>query len=313
MSNAKRIVVTGGAGLVGQNLVPLLQQSGPIDLVVMDKHSRNLSTLKSLHPDIKALDVDLAQIGDWADEFVGADAVIQLHAQIGGVREEEFIQNNIVATKNVMDAMKANGVQRLIHISSSVVESIADDWYTNTKKAQEDLVVQAGMTSVVLRPTLMFGWFDRKHLGWLSRFMKKFPVFPIPGNGEVIRQPLYAGDFSAIINSCVLNPGITGVFNISGCEKITYIDIIRAIRSSTRAKCLIVKIPPQLFRFLLRLWSFFDKNPPFTVQQLDALLANEEFEMFDWQSKFGISATPFSFAINQTFCHPVYSAVVLDF
>jgi hypothetical protein len=46
----------------------------------------------------------------------------------------------------------------------------------------------------------MFGWFDRKHLGWLSRFMKKVPVFPIPGHGRYMRQPLYGGrDFANII------------------------------------------------------------------------------------------------------------------
>ena len=41
----------------------------------------------------------------------------------------------------------------------------------------------------------MFGWFDRKHLGWLARFMCRVPVFPIPGSGEYLRQPLYVGDF----------------------------------------------------------------------------------------------------------------------
>lgn len=313
MSQAQRIVVTGGAGLVGQNLIPLLKQAGNFDVVVLDKHSLNAAKLRSLHPGLRVMDVDLSKPGDWSAEFLGADTVIQLHAQIGGIQEEDFIQNNVLATKNVLDAMKLNGVQRLIHVSSSVVESIADDWYTNTKKEQEDLVVNAGLTTVILRPTLMFGWFDRKHLGWLSRFMKKSPIFPIPGNGDVIRQPLYAGDFSAIIRSCVDNVGVTGTFNISGFEKVSYIDIIRTIRSSTNAKCAIVKIPPQFFRFLLRVWSVFDKNPPFTVQQLDALLANEEFEVFDWQTKFGVIATPFSSAIHQTFNHPVYSAVVLDF
>lgn len=298
---------------MGQNLIPLLKQSGNFDLVVLDKHSRNVAKLRSLHPDLTVLDVDLSKPGDWVAEFSGADTVIQLHAQIGGIQKKDFIQNNVLATKNVLDAMKLNGVQRLIHVSSSVVESIADDWYTNTKKEQENLVVDAGLTTVILRPTLMFGWFDRKHLGWLSRFMKKSPIFPIPGNGDVIRQPLYAGDFSAIIKSCVDNVGITGIFNISGCEKISYINIIRTIRSSTNAKCAIVKIPPQFFRLLLKVWSVFDKNPPFTVQQLDALLANEEFEIFDWQKKFGVTATPFSSAIYQTFTHPVYSAVVLDF
>jgi len=40
---------------------------------------------------------------------------------------------------------------------------------------------------VVLRPTLMFGWFDRKHVGWLKRFMERMPVFPIPGDGRMWR------------------------------------------------------------------------------------------------------------------------------
>jgi uncharacterized protein YbjT (DUF2867 family) len=51
------------------------------------------------------------------------------------------------------------------------------DFYVRTKMDQEDLVVNSGVPCVVLRPTLMFGWFDRKHLGWLSRFMKRIPVF----------------------------------------------------------------------------------------------------------------------------------------
>ena len=43
----------------------------------------------------------------------------------------------------------------------------------------------------ILRPTLMFGWFDRKHLGWLARFMQKAPVFPIhvPGKPIVPEEP----------------------------------------------------------------------------------------------------------------------------
>ncbi len=72
---------------------------------------------------------------------------------------------------------------------------MAVDDYTETKKAQEALVSASGIKQVILRPTLMFGWFDRKHVGWLARFMQKVPVFPIPGNGKFLRQPLYAGDF----------------------------------------------------------------------------------------------------------------------
>ena len=57
------------------------------------------------------------------------------------------------------------------------------------------IVLASGLPCTVLRPTLMFGWFDRKHLGWLARFMRKVPVFPIPDEGRYLRQPLYVGDF----------------------------------------------------------------------------------------------------------------------
>ena len=53
-------------------------------------------------------------------------------------------------------------IQRLVHVSSSVVNSVATDLQTKLK--QEELL-QNWAGAVVLRPTLMFGWFDRKHLG----------------------------------------------------------------------------------------------------------------------------------------------------
>lgn len=313
MKSHDKVLITGGAGLVGQNLIPQLKEAGFSNIVVLDKHAANLNILRSLHPDVRALHVDLTVVGEWTEEFSECGAVVQLHAQIGGLFEEEFVKNNVVATQNVLTAMETHGVNRLVHVSSSVVQSIADDWYTNTKKSQEQLVLGLEYSTVVLRPTLMFGWFDRKHLGWLSRFMKKSPIFPVPGNGRVTRQPLYAGDFSNIIVKCLMDRSITGVFNISGREKIDYIDIIKKIRRVTGARCLVMRIHPSIFRSLLKIWSRFDKNPPFTVQQLDALLANEEFEMFDWPAKFGITPTSFESAIEKTFCDPTYGSVVLEF
>ena len=158
----------------------------------------------------------------------------------------------------------------------------------------------------------MFGWFDRKHLGWLSRFMQKTPVFPIPGSGRYMRQPLYAGDMSNIVISC-MHSQITGTYNISGLEKIDYIDIIRTIKKSIKSKSVILKIPYSLFYFLLYVYAFFDKNPPFTTQQLAALVAHDEFEVIDWPNIFGVTPTPFAEAIDKTFNDPKYSKIVLEF
>jgi nucleoside-diphosphate-sugar epimerase len=307
-----RIVLPGGAGLVGQNLVAQLKRLGWRNLVVLDKHQGNLAILRRLHPDIVAEHADLAEPGDWQALFAGADMVVMLQAQIGGTDFTAFQRNNLDATGHVLGAMRRHGVNYLVHISSSVVESVADDWYTQTKKAQEALVLASGIPQVVLRPTLMFGWFDRKHLGWLSRFMQKVPLFPIPGNGRFMRQPLFAEDFCKVIARC-LEQRLSGNFNITGREKMDYIDIIRSIKATLRARALIVKIPYALFRSLLSVWAAFDAAPPFTTQQLAALVAHDEFELIDWPTIFGVQATPFRQAIDIAFNDPVYSRVVLEF
>ncbi|MBM3162134.1 MAG: NAD-dependent epimerase/dehydratase family protein [Chlorobi bacterium] len=308
-----KIVLPGGAGLVGQNLVAFLKRKGYRNLVVLDKHKANIGILRTMHPDITVVEADLAVHGPWESHFEGADAVVMLQAQIGDLNFEPFVRNNLTSTEIIIGLIKQYRIPYTVHISSSVVESVADDHYTNTKKQQEIMVLESGITTVVLRPTLMFGWFDRKHLGWLSRFMRKVPVFPIPGDGRYMRQPLYVGDFCSIIISC-LESGISGkVYNITGLEKVDYVDIIREIKRATKAGCMIVHIPYTLFSVLLRIWAVFDKNPPFTADQLKALTAGDEFEVIDWPEIFNVKPTPFATAIDETFNDPQYSKIVLEF
>lgn len=310
---SQKIILPGGAGLVGQNLVARLKAAGYTNLVVLDKHRANLEVLRRMHPELTIEYADLAEPGEWQRHFAQARAVVMLQAQIGGNDYVDFERNNLISTRRVLEAIRAGKVEQLVHISSSVVESVADDFYTNTKKAQEQMVLDSGIACPVLRPTLMFGWFDRKHLGWLSRFMQKVPVFPVPGHGRYMRQPLYVGDFCNIIISCIERRIDRGVFNISGHEQVDYIDIIREIRRATGARTMIMKIPYSLFHALLWLWARFDRNPPFTTQQLAALVARDEFEVIDWPGIFGVPSTRFADAIRETFCDPTYSGVVLEF
>lgn len=313
--NAKneKIIIPGGAGLVGQNLIARLISKGYSNIVVIDKHRNNLHVLQSIQPGVTIIEADLSKPGSWSSCFQGANTVVMLQAQIGGLHYKEFESNNINSTELILDLIRVNKVPYLVHISSSVVESVADDFYTRSKILQEKIVLNSGIKCPILRPTLMFGWFDRKHLGWLSRLMRKIPVFPIPGNGKFMRQPLYVGDFCEVIISCIEKKIPEGIFNISGHEKIDYIDMIRLIKRSIGSKTIILKIPYPIFYALLWIWAIFDKNPPFTTQQLKALVAKDEFEVINWPQIFGVNYTPFGKAIHETFNHPKYGQVVLDF
>jgi nucleoside-diphosphate-sugar epimerase len=308
-----RIVVTGAAGLVGQNLIPRLKARGYSDIVALDKHRHNIKILAQLHPDIRIVEADLAVAGGWEESFAGADALIQLHAQIGGLDPQEFENNNVTATTRVLAAARAAGIGYLVHVSSSVVNSASVDLYTESKKAQEKLALDSAIPTAVLRPTLMFGWFDRKHVGWLARFMARVPVFPVPGDGKFRRQPLYAGDFCAIIMAC-LEQRIAGrSFNISGLETIDYIDLIRTLRGVLDLKTRIVRIPYGLFWLLLRAYALVDRNPPFTTAQLKALATPDLFEVIDWPGLFGVTPTPLAEALRETFQDPRFSRLVLEF
>lgn len=309
----EKIVLPGGAGLVGQNLVARLRGLGYTNIVVLDKHAANVEVLRKTQPDVRAEVADVAVPGAWQRHIADAAVVVMLQAQIGGIDYQEFVRNNVDSTRLILDEIHKNPGVYLVHISSSVVESVADDFYTRSKIAQEKMVLESGIPCPILRPTLMFGWFDRKHLGWLSRFMKKVPVFPIPGDGRYMRQPLYVGDFCNVIISCIESRRGAGIFNISGHEEVDYVDIIREIKQATKARTSIVHIPYRLFYVLLWAWALVDKNPPFTTQQLTALSARDEFEVIDWPGIFGVTSTPFRKAIDETFNDPRYSSVVLEF
>ena len=308
-----KLIVPGAAGLVGQNLIIALKDKGYKNIVAIDKHPDNTQILRELHPDIEIIEADISYPGAWEKHCAGGDVVIMLQAQIGAKSSAPFVRNNIESTRLMLETAKKESIPYIVHISSSVVESVADDNYTNTKKFQEEMVKNSGIKHCILRPTLMFGWFDRKHLGWLSRFMKTTPVFPIPGSGRYMRQPLFVQDFCNIIVACLEKRPNNEIFNITGNEQIDYVDIIKVIKKTVKSKALILHIPYSLFWILLKVYAIFDPNPPFTAEQLKSLVARDEFELIPWGDIFGIEPTSFARAIEMTYGDSQYSNIILKF
>ena len=311
-----KIFIPGGSGLVGLNLIAKLIASYPSwELTVVDKKSEAVDIAKLIFPSVKFIVEDLCLVKNqrWPKVALSSDACVMLQAEIGNKDKSMFYRNNIESTKNILNVIQKNKGIRLIHVSSSVVNSISNDEYTQTKREQERLVLSKFKNQIVLRPTLMFGWFDRKHMGWLSLFMKKTPIFPIPGNGNFIRQPLFVNDFCEIIKSCLEDKYISGTFNISGLEKITYSSLMKKLRNACGARCLLINIPIPVFSFLLKIWSFISKKPAFTNSQLMALIGGDEFEVINWPKIFKIKSTKISDALIETHQNKQYSKVTFPF
>jgi nucleoside-diphosphate-sugar epimerase len=299
-----KIFLPGGAGLVGLNLIALLQDDHPDwDLLVVDKKAAAVAVGRKLFPRVTFLQEDLCRTSgvQWPSLLNGSDACVMLQAEIGNTDPSTFERNNIASTEVVLSELRRAGIPRLVHISSSVVNSVASDLYTTTKRRQEQLVLERWPGVVVLRPTLMFGWFDRKHLGWLARFLRRSPLFPIPGSGRFIRQPLYVQDFCRIIESCLRQPQLRGVYDITGLEQVSYLNLMRQLRAAVASHSWFVHLPIWLFAVLLQIWALLTRQPAFTKDQLRALTAGDRFEVIDWPAIFQVAPTPLADAIRLTY------------
>lgn len=311
-----KVFLPGGAGLVGLNLIALLQSSHPDwELVVVDKKREAVAIARKLFPTVIFLQEDLTNADgqQWPEAIKGCAACVMLQAEIGSTDPSQFERNNVRSTDVVLEQLRLAGTQRLVHVSSSVVNSVATDLYTQTKRSQEQLVLQQWPNAVVLRPTLMFGWFDRKHLGWLARFMQKLPLFPIPGSGRFIRQPLYVGDFCLLIQRCLEDSGLQGTYDITGFEKVSYLSLMRQLRQAVNSRTWIIHLPIPLFGLLLQLWALISRQPAFTRSQLKALTAGDEFDVIDWPAIFSVTPTPLAEALRVTHRDPRFSQVEMPF
>jgi len=297
-----RIIVTGAAGLVGQNLVPMLVREG--HRVVAIDRNRNIGLLRRLNPSVECIQADVSQPGEWQDAFKGASMVIQMHAQIAADASSKFVQSNVEGVKNIIALCKKHKIRNLIHISSSVVVSVAEDDYTRTKRAGEQLVKASRIPHTILRPPLMYGCFDSKHLGWITRFMEKMPVVPVPGDGKYIRQPLYVNDLCRVIVALTRRKPGNKTYDVIGKERIPYIDLLRIIAKTRGWTRLFLPLPLPLFGLMLRTYSLVTRKTVFTPDQMKALTAGDMFQVDPWDKEFNVKYTPFREAIWETWHGP---------
>jgi nucleoside-diphosphate-sugar epimerase len=303
----KKIIITGAAGLVGLNLISKLNKKD-YSIVAIDKNGANLDLIKKINPSVKVFCADLSQLNpSWMELFKDANCVIQLQAQISDSEKGPYIKNNIDSVKNVVEVCEKLKIKNLIHISSSVVISIAKDNYSNTKKDGEEIVKKSGVPHTILRPSLMYGCFDIKHMGFLMKFLRKVPfVYPIPGNGEYIRQPVYVEDLIDIIIRLIEEKPKNEIWNIIGKEQIYFIDMLKQFAKVEGRNRIFLKIPIPLFLIMLKVYNFLFSEKPFVPAQLNALIAGDIFPVDSWDEKFHVRYTPFEEGVKKTVNSELY-------
>lgn len=293
-----KIIITGAGGLVGLNFLSL-NENLHSRIIAIEKNPIRVDLIKKLFPLVEAHCIDLnTEEANWKGLFFDANILIQLHAQIHDLDEKPYWDNNVYSIEKVINIAKQSSINHIIHTSSSVVISKSNDLYVQTKELGEKVVIASNIPQTILRPPLMFGNFDYKHLGFLTSLMEKLPILPFPGNGKFIRQPLYVVDLCKIIKSAIDNGPSNKVHNLIGKEQIYFIDLLKIIRSKRKINCILLPLPINLFAFLVKIWGKIFGRAPFVKDQILALTAGDIFPLEDWESEFNVKYTKFDLAFE---------------
>jgi dTDP-glucose 4,6-dehydratase len=255
--NVVKLLVTGGAGFIGSNLIRYLLRTHPDDVVVnLDKltYAGNLQNLVDIagDPRYRFVHGDICDAKLVRDVARGVDAVVNLaacsHVDRSLIEPEEFIRTDVFGVFTLLEAVRELGIPRLLHISTdevygSVVAGSSRETDPlrpanpySASKAGGDLRALAywhthRVPVVITRSSNNFGpyQYPEKVIPlFITNALEDTPL-PLYGDGRHVRDWLYVLDNCEAID-LVLRRGADGeVYNVGGGNEVENIDLTRQI------------------------------------------------------------------------------------
>lgn len=291
-----KVYITGAAGFVGRNLIPVLLKNDN-EIIAFVKNESEKKAIADFN--VKTVVADLSNPGKWQNVFFKNSIIVHLASEISSKTAEAFTKNNVTATQNLINAAKKSKVKKIIHFSSAAVTSIRLDDYARTKKIQEETVIKSKIPYLVLRPSMMYGPTDDKNIGWLINMTKKLPIIPLPGGGNFGRQPVFIQDICLIVSKLINTKAGNKIYEIHGYEYITLRQMISSIKQQLKMKKVMLPVPVVFLKTAVFVQGILLKNPKFTTDQIDSLTSGEKFHGDDWARLFDIIPTKFSHGLRK--------------
>ena len=230
----------GGTGFVGRVLANRLERDG-INLHILTRNRERNKDKLILLPGTELIETDVHNPDNLKQQFAGCDAVINLVGILNerGRDGRGFRHVHVELTRNVVEACRANGIRRLLHMSALHADAAqGPSHYLKTKGEGEDLAHSAGNQGIMVtsfRPSVIFGTHDSffNRFAALLRFMW---IFPLACYGTRF-APIHVGDVAETFALTLKNPASYGRrYHLCGPHVYTLEDLVRYT-----ARCIGVK------------------------------------------------------------------------
>jgi len=270
-----KILVTGGAGFIGQAFVKRVRREHPEDTIVnVDAltYAGNLESLAALNDDdghifVKADIRDKEALSRLFAEH-SIDTVVNFaaesHVDRSIMSAEPFLDTNVAGTLRLLEAARAHGVSRYLQVSTDEVYGSlgATGAFTETSqiqprspysasKAAADHFVSAfhhthGMDTVITRCSNNYGphQFPEKLVPLMVLNAMEGKPLPVYGDGMQVRDWIHVDDHCEAIDLVLRKAQPGALYNIGAENERPNIDVIREIIKHTGASESLIKHVP---------------------------------------------------------------------
>ena len=237
-----KVFVTGGSGFLGINLIRDLLKRGcqvvsydiaPFDYPEADRVCSVVGDIR----DREALDKAIQ----------GCSAAVHCAAALPLYKRADIYSTDVEGTRNVINAARGAGLERVVHISSTAVYGVPDHHplfetdqligvgdYGQAKIMAEEVCLESraeGMCVPILRPKSFIGPERLGVFALLYDWAKDGRGFPLLGNGKNRYQLLDVEDLCLAIWSCLNQPRevVNDTFNIGAVDFATMKEDFQAV------------------------------------------------------------------------------------
>jgi len=156
-----------------------------------------------------------------------------------------------------------------------------------------------GITWVILRPTLIYGFGRDKNIAAVSRLIHRLRFFPLLGNAKGLRQPIHADDVAtACLQALRERKVINQAYNISGAETLSYDELIQRVFSAMGMKPRCPRIPIFLFRIGATCLKILPRYRNISMGMAERMNSDLTFSHADASRDFGFQ--PRTFQLQRT-------------
>lgn len=206
-----KIVVIGGTGLIGSNLVNLLRKRGHAVTAASPKTGVNAITGEGL-----------------AKALAGAQVVVDV-TNSPSFEDSAVMDFFETSGRNLLAAERAAGVRHHVALSIVGTDRLPDSGYLRAKVAQESLIKASGTPYTILRSTQFFEFGSYIADGATDGGVVRVPA-------AALIQPVFSEDVVSVLAEITVGPPVNGIVEVGGPERFLFGEFIARVLAAKNDK-----------------------------------------------------------------------------